>query len=568
MKGVKNFEATTVLIPTFTQASPLQKDKATKEDNSTEHRGKKKRKHLLPQELVSPLSLPLLHIHTHTCDPPGTHQTRSVLDAQGTVALSAGRLRPTKQKRDRQQLREGQRRTRGWVKMKKMKKKTEGRVYSPLVMLVVTVALAVGVGLAAAPSGGGVAAARVPQYERTDTVDAARRHDEQQQQQQQQQRGGEAASGEEEEKRERKSGYYGQYGESSSAADRAALLEAFSASCERLPWPSEPAKDVHSVRLQDIRGVLALGDSITAGFGAEGGFQEYRGSSWAIGGNSGELTLPNLLGAVQPDGAPPLEGMSVGQHLPEICMGTAFCPRGQRRRDDYLNAAQCGARTGNLVHQANVIVQDARKILQPDETGWHLATLLIGANEVCNVCNMSVDTRAQLVASHEADIREALEVLREGVPRLIVNLVAAFNFDEVADIGKDDPYCVKRRKVSRLECSCALSKANNAENRQMMRQYATIFRGISEKITADYQGMGFDTFGVTLHKFGYGTNLSSFPPEYISSLDCYHPSILAHQKFAMALWNSMLTPFNKRSDKITIDVSPICPSADQGKIYI
>jgi len=453
--------------------------------------------------------------------------------------------------------------------MKKMKKKTEGRVYSPLVMLVVTVALAVGVGLAAAPSGGGVAAARVPQYERTDTVDAARRHDEQQQQQQQQQqRGGEAASGEEEEKRERKSGYYGQYGESSSAADRAALLEAFSASCERLPWPSEPAKDVHSVRLQDIRGVLALGDSITAGFGAEGGFQEYRGSSWAIGGNSGELTLPNLLGAVQPDGAPPLEGMSVGQHLPEICMGTAFCPRGQRRRDDYLNAAQCGARTGNLVHQANVIVQDARKILQPDETGWHLATLLIGANEVCNVCNMSVDTRAQLVASHEADIREALEVLREGVPRLIVNLVAAFNFDEVADIGKDDPYCVKRRKVSRLECSCALSKANNAENRQMMRQYATIFRGISEKITADYQGMGFDTFGVTLHKFGYGTNLSSFPPEYISSLDCYHPSILAHQKFAMALWNSMLTPFNKRSDKITIDVSPICPSADQGKIYI
>ena len=85
MKGVKNFEATTILIPTFTQASPLQKDKATKEDNSTEHRGKKKRKHLLPQELVSPLSLPLLHIHTHTCDPPGTHQTRSVLDAQGTV---------------------------------------------------------------------------------------------------------------------------------------------------------------------------------------------------------------------------------------------------------------------------------------------------------------------------------------------------------------------------------------------------------------------------------------------------------------------------------------------------
>lgn len=350
---------------------------------------------------------------------------------------------------------------------------------------------------------------------------------------------------------------------------RSAKLDAFHDSCPRLPWPSAPAKDVHSVRVQDIRGVIALGDSITAGFGSEGGFLEYRGSSWCIGGDVGELTMPNLLGAVQPEGAPQLEGMSVGAHMPEICMGPAFCPRGQRRHGDLLNAAQSGARAGNLVHQASFLVEQAKTTLEPEETGWHVATVLIGANEVCNVCTMSEDVRADLVVRHEADLRQALEVLREGIPRLIVNLVAIFNFEEVLDIGRDDPYCRHRRLVSHLECMCALENDENTEsNHRTMREYADIFRGISANITADYHDEDFDTFAVTLHKFGYGTNLSAFPVEFVSSLDCFHPSIIAHQSFATALWNSMLTPFESRSDQITHDETPMCPGADGGRIYI
>ena len=103
MKGVKNFEATTVLIPTFTQASPLQKDKATKEDNSststsTEHRGKKERKTFFPKSRF-PLSLfPFCVEHTHAIHREHT-KTRSVLDAQGNCLVS--RSSPTHQAKKR-----------------------------------------------------------------------------------------------------------------------------------------------------------------------------------------------------------------------------------------------------------------------------------------------------------------------------------------------------------------------------------------------------------------------------------------------------------------------------------
>ena len=43
---------------------------------------------------------------------------------------------------------------------------------------------------------------------------------------------------------------------------------------------------------------MALGDSITAGFGLEGFtglYNEYRGRSWSIGGDDGQLTLPNII---------------------------------------------------------------------------------------------------------------------------------------------------------------------------------------------------------------------------------------------------------------------------------
>ena len=53
----------------------------------------------------------------------------------------------------------------------------------------------------------------------------------------------------------------------------------------REPW------SIHQLHINDIGVVMALGDSITAGFnkGTAGTLNEYRGRSWSIGGDRTKL---------------------------------------------------------------------------------------------------------------------------------------------------------------------------------------------------------------------------------------------------------------------------------------
>ena len=77
--------------------------------------------------------------------------------------------------------------------------------------------------------------------------------------------------------------------------------------------------------------MLALGDSISAGFGMEGkrgGLHEYRGKSWSIGGDANATTLPNFLRQFSPN----VSGYSLG--------------RREVRRDGNDDDEEEGARRG------------------------------------------------------------------------------------------------------------------------------------------------------------------------------------------------------------------------------
>lgn len=73
-------------------------------------------------------------------------------------------------------------------------------------------------------------------------------------------------------------------------------------SCPKLPPRNKTTTTVRRLHPQDVSVVLALGDSITAGFGMLGtqssllkDLLEYRGLSWSIGGDPDAVTLPNFL---------------------------------------------------------------------------------------------------------------------------------------------------------------------------------------------------------------------------------------------------------------------------------
>ena len=46
----------------------------------------------------------------------------------------------------------------------------------------------------------------------------------------------------------------------------------------------------------------------------------------------------------------------------------------------------------------------------------------------------------------------------------------------------------------------------------------------------------------------------------LMQLDCFHPSLIAHQHLAKALWNNMLTPAAKKKDYFDWKEDFVCPT--------
>ena len=137
------------------------------------------------------------------------------------------------------------------------------------------------------------------------------------------------------------------------------------ATCKPLKLPQSRLELRHS-RPDDIKVVMALGDSITAGFLARPGdaphfrsgsgqraqlpmtnvptFEEWRGLAYPIGGDSGAVTLPNILAHWSPE----LTGMSVGHHPFQAFFAEDY---GWRDTDDGLNGAVTGSHSESLVAQ-------------------------------------------------------------------------------------------------------------------------------------------------------------------------------------------------------------------------
>lgn len=338
------------------------------------------------------------------------------------------------------------------------------------------------------------------------------------------------------------------------------LLSQAQLDCPALPTRTPPT-DIHDLHPNDIRVVMALGDSITAGFGLmglKGGAEEYRGQSWSIGGDSNATTFFNFLKTYNSS----LIGGSLGHHLVEICIDP-ICPDGQYRpSQDVLNAAQSGAMVADLnVHEYDYLVSQLTTIPGIDmQNDWKVLTLLIGANDLCGVCTLS-DPYSE-AAAFQAGVTTVLETIRTNIPRVFVNIVQMFNLSGVYDLSLQNPYCVDVHKDFSGECPCIFGSNNASATRQLVDVITQQVNEGIENIAAMYQAKNYSDFAVIVQPFGKHTNVSALPLEFISTLDCFHPSQIAHQALATALWNNMINPADSKQDYINIDDKPQCPTAD------
>uniref|UniRef100_A0AAQ6IS46 Phospholipase B1, membrane-associated n=1 Tax=Anabas testudineus TaxID=64144 RepID=A0AAQ6IS46_ANATE len=265
------------------------------------------------------------------------------------------------------------------------------------------------------------------------------------------------------------------------------------------PSNSVPTSGNHSqLRPADIQVVAALGDSITAGFGAKAKNllqlpTEYRGVSWSIGGDKTletVTTLPNILKKFNPE----IRGMS----------------KGQGKLQTGFNMAVSGAKVAEIPGQVRKLIDAMIKDSAVDfQNDWKLVTLFIGGNDLCQYCN---DRVSSLVFRFKISFLFTL-ILRY--------VCSCFLFP-----GEDSPELAEIKRINR--------------ELQVSNEKKLVYGG-------RYDGR--EDFTVVVQPFLKNTIVplnDGKPDTTYFSEDCFHFSERGHADMAVALWNNMLEPVGKK----------------------
>lgn len=105
-----------------------------------------------------------------------------------------------------------------------------------------------------------------------------------------------------------------------------------------------------------------------------------------------------------------------------LILGNQICPEGQyRSKIDVLNAAQSGARSLNLNHEIDYLLDqlnDLYKAGTVKPTDWKLLTVFIGSNDICHAC---VEPTS-LPPAFGVNVLAAVERIRTSVSNVLVQI--------------------------------------------------------------------------------------------------------------------------------------------------
>ncbi|XP_075056516.1 phospholipase B1, membrane-associated [Mixophyes fleayi] len=312
---------------------------------------------------------------------------------------------------------------------------------------------------------------------------------------------------------------------------------------------------VHKLRAGDINVVAALGDSLTAGFGAKATSLvnlavESRGVAWSIGGDATletHTTLPNILKKFNPN----IKGFSTGT-------GSL---------NQMFNVAVSGAKAENMTSQAETLVQKMKQssVINFNED-WKVITLFIGGNDLCQYCQ---NRDRYSLKNHIDHIKNALDIFYKEIPRVFVNLVEIMEVEGLRKVNAETIGCSILKPNA---CPCFINPRDGSpeliEVKKFNRDLQVQLAALAEK----YQGR--EDFAAVSQPFFKNTevpvDMYGEPDVSYFSADCFHFSERGHAEMAIALWNNMLEPIGqKRSyNNFTHDRSKLnCPSNDQPYLF-
>ncbi|KAJ8340973.1 hypothetical protein SKAU_G00332640 [Synaphobranchus kaupii] len=306
----------------------------------------------------------------------------------------------------------------------------------------------------------------------------------------------------------------------------------------------------------DIKVVAAMGDSLTAGFGAKSKSlfdlkTEYRGVAWSIGGDETlkeVTTLPNILRRFNPS----LHGFSKGEGIEQ----TGF------------NLAVSGAKAFDIPDQARKLIEALKKSKDVDfAKDWKLVTLFVGGNDLCQYC---LDRASLSPQNYSYHLRESLDLLYQ-VPRMLVNVVEILQIIGLRRISANNFGC---SLVQKNVCPCALVPLEDSLELSELKRINRLYQEESQNLVSGGRYDGREDFAVVTQPYFRNTvvpvNSDQKPDVSYFSVDCFHFSERGHAEMAIALWNNMLEPVGRKEDynNFTTDRHKIqCPTQDKPYIF-
>jgi len=263
--------------------------------------------------------------------------------------------------------------------------------------------------------------------------------------------------------------------------------------------------------------------------------REYGGLSFAMGGDAGQPSLPNLLSAVRGGDDPsPLKGASVGATLPLdlVTVGQRIL-RPHDPAKQHLNAAITGLVVEKAVeYEVDYLVEQLKAEGVPDDA-WKLATVLLGADNAIDACIEPTpeNTKPEFVEEH---MRALLQALHDRIPNLFVSLALMPNLTAPHAFMVANPGC---REVQSLikDASCVFDG-----NLAAVDRIAVAYNDVFERIAFEWDAKQLPGFTVRAQPFA--SKIQSDDPTELSALDCFHPSVYSHHILALGLWNNLQQP--------------------------
>jgi len=281
------------------------------------------------------------------------------------------------------------------------------------------------------------------------------------------------------------------------------------------------------LRPADIDVIATVGDSIVAGFAALSEtiwdiFTEYRGHAFTIGGQQPYdeyVSVPNMLRLYNSN----LKGFAVGDG-------------GQDSANAVLNVAVSGARSYDILPQLDVLESRMRELGVDMANDWKLISVFVGGNDLCDYCS---DTAKNSPVNYARNIEAVLDAIKARFPRVFVNLMTP---PDVTLLGQVTSGLCELLHL--FECGCSKDPPTHKAHRDYTDLLFSLAAAPKYKDKED--------FHVSLQPFLANLTLPLLPdgkPDttYFSP-DCFHFSGKAHQAAAVALWNNMCEPVNKRTN--------------------